>query len=850
MPSLTIRIADAMRVSGYIESDKDNRAKSAKARIVQALARVANTPMEKPTVPMESVNASIWLSAAECDQLSRYGAKFLLTEGEAASALLIADFERWQQEQAAETAKKAIAQSERGVIKLRTRLVRAGITPRREQERLYESFEALDGGTDRRVLVAESGTGTGKTLAFLSLALDWIEDNRLARVYVATPTLALMAQTRKELASLLDTPSTPKPTRKTVKKDAPTTDEKQSPPPDVQVAYMSGQSEWVSEIALTELLNVASEDHRLNEQEIAQIHELMAQWTRNPAYNPDLPPWSTAALEKAIPGFAWIDDITLRSENASTSNASNDAGVKAYQSQFTRLASAQLIVMTHAMLSHLIKRRYYSDLHATKGNLDIQAAAKMWSDTPATLRDSKLYEVLNSVMGEHTNDSGKQLLPDADLLIIDEAHAFRDAFSSAFETYISLNTALRSARALNANHSAALPRDSTNALIDVVAEMQRMEPPEESDSAMDLQNSPDLMLRLADALQLAIEPKSSASKKKIAEIRSSKDGRLLLSLARSVRIFAEGVAKSKSIKAFLHWSPRREFPRLTMGSQYLNRELNYIWTHVAQRTLLISGTMYEEIPLPSCEGMRQSLSVPMEALRTMQPIHADWQIEPVTLYSVVDVKDFDGRTRFCRPKSKDRRKDGGDANHQGWLDDVSQYIGRVQKTAKGGVLVVGTAFEDLEGIASRLCEHPPLGPLLVHRKGEALAGLRVAFLEQSKTARVTLLASGAAWTGFDLYDPANPDALTDLVILQTPFGLASKSVTNMIQQMDDRGHFVASRHALTLVRQVVGRLIRSPNTPHNRRIHWLDARVHNPEWRGLTASIRRFLSRYKQVTVS
>jgi hypothetical protein len=42
---------------------------------------------------------------------------------------------------------------------------------------------------------------------------------------------------------------------------------------------------------------------------------------------------------------------------------------------------------------------------------------------------------------------------------------------------------------------------------------------------------------------------------------------------------------------------------------------------------------------------------------------------------------------------------------------------------------------------------------------------------------------------------------------------------------------------------------RTPGTPSNRRIHWLDARIHTPEMVGMMAAIRRFLARYRTVTV-
>lgn len=53
-----------------------------------------------------------------------------------------------------------------------------------------------------------------------------------------------------------------------------------------------------------------------------------------------------------------------------------------------------------------------------------------------------------------------------------------------------------------------------------------------------------------------------------------------------------------------------------------------------------------------------------------------------------------------------------------------------------------------------------------------------------------------------------------------------------------------------LVRQGLGRLVRSPDTPANLRIHWLDAKIHHPATAGLLNPVRRVLAKYKQITVS
>lgn len=44
-------------------------------------------------------------------------------------------------------------------------------------------------------------------------------------------------------------------------------------------------------------------------------------------------------------------------------------------------------------------------------------------------------------------------------------------------------------------------------------------------------------------------------------------------------------------------------------------------------------------------------------------------------------------------------------------------------------------------------------------------------------------------------------------------------------------------------------LVRSPETPANRRIHWLDARIHQPATGGMLNPAKRELAKYKQITM-
>lgn len=321
-------------------------------------------------------------------------------------------------------------------------------------------------------------------------------------------------------------------------------------------------------------------------------------------------------------------------------------------------------------------------------------------------------------------------------------------------------------------------------------------------------------------------------------------------------LVSAAMSPNTNVKAIMHWSPTRKFPRITMGKSNLRREFDFLWTNIAQKSLLVSGTLYEEDPLPSCETSRQKLGVSASSIMSVAPIHAAWQIDPVTIFMVRPVADMNGRDRYQRPTidadANDDVQMSQAALRKAWIDDVSDYAHRAIQSAKGGTLIACTAFDDITAISKQLevrGHH-----LVVQKKGMALSGLRLQFLALCRKAKETstpypvLIATGGVWTGFDLHDPEVPNALTDLIVPNSPMGLQTTSMGMLLHEGSK--YMGISSHATLLTRQVMGRLVRSPDTPHNRRVHWLDARIHRSNWAGMTSGIRRFLAKYKQVNTA
>jgi len=363
-----------------------------------------------------------------------------------------------------------------------------------------------------------------------------------------------------------------------------------------------------------------------------------------------------------------------------------------------------------------------------------------------------------------------------------------------------------------------------------------------------------ILSNLTDIIRLALTPLPKCGKHKAQSARESGVYKGLANIARTFEVAVESSKSASSgaagLAALMHWSPIKAFPRIHVGRLNCSRELHYLWSNVASASIVISGTVYESIPISSCETTRRSLAIPFNKLVTMQPIHAQWQIDPVTMCMITTSHRPDSTIRFCRPKARhDSANSAAYVQAQKtWHEDISRYILDAHKSAKGGMLVLATSFADVKLQVAGLESLPDT--VLAQSPEVSLASLRLRFLDlTAKGQRPVLIAVGSAWTGFDIYDEKMPDALTDLVIMNAPFGVIKRTLSRMLKMNQKSGNFEISYQVLVLVRQAIGRLIRSPDTPHNRRIHWLDARIHHSSMSGILSSVKRFLGKYKQLNV-
>lgn len=836
MASVITHIPDSIRLTGYIT---EPMAASAKARLAAILS---NRDLKCPLAPISqvSVQVNVWLNAVDDNRLSDLGAERSMSIGEVISALLV-------------DGSNAHVQSTMDVkvkeIKCSTDLMRVlkatKKETRKEQVRFFDNLEVLtkieDSSQLPRVLFAEAGTGIGKTLAYLALAHAFIKRNELAKVCVAVPTHALMDQVLSEWRSMTSALKEP-----------------------VLTATLIGQHEFVSEQALLDLIPLVEDE---------QIATALMSWAGEGA--PCAPDavirhkWTMAGLRYAVPLFTKSKEanLTLRDDD-------EDAGYFAYKEQWGAMHDASLIVVSHMMLANLVKRRLNAQAKDLKDSQGIKEATDKWKEAkklkaqnlkdsprvkettadldslPTPEKERTLYSILNEIYADSDTDVGFDILPDLDLLIVDEAHNLEDAFSLVLSQDISLWSLEKQVRDLHF----MFPKQITAATVrnmEHIRDTLQKSPSASADKSMVLLDEDKKTLVELDSVLGTITKLKDSARKKIVKTQGFKR---IVQTARSIHLaLIAGESYGGSMSARIDWSPDRKWPRLQVGRVSVGREMNYLWIAVAQRSILVSGTLYQEYPQLSCESARRTLSVPVKLMLTSEPIHAAWQYTPVTACVISSYTAADGREQFIRPMLPKLPTAAETKNYEvlysGWVDDVAIYISDAHNVAVGGLLVLGTAYRDIEAIAAIL-KIRSKDTVMVQKKGVPLQTLRGAFLaETEKKKRPILLAVGAAWTGFDLHDPTNPNALTDLVILNAPFGAIIRSLARQTRISRKDGIFEIVAVMVVLVRQGLGRLVRSPETPPNRRIHWLDAKIHLTSCAGLFAPVKRFLTKYKVLAV-
>ena len=286
------------------------------------------------------------------------------------------------------------------------------------------------------------------------------------------------------------------------------------------------------------------------------------------------------------------------------------------------------------------------------------------------------------------------------------------------------------------------------------------------------------------------------------------------------------------------------YAALLTGPSSVRMQLGDIWKTAEGGAGLVSATLYaiNEDGEYRCDYMRMVLNLPITRVETPVPVREKHITQLPTLHTPTAATS----AMLIPPAQRD-----DDDDEIQWQSRLAQVVAMVDARAKGGVLVLCTAYADVRALETNLRDL--LGERLVAQApGRRFQGLLNDFRRiHAKGLRPVLIGVGTAWTGVDLSDsevsPEQDTLLTDLVITRLPVSLNSS--LSMQQRVNAMGLYPLVNETLLTLKQGLGRLIRRDGVT-SRHIWFLDGRADaSYQWNGmhrLTSGVRRMLRDYSK----
>lgn len=316
---------------------------------------------------------------------------------------------------------------------------------------------------------------------------------------------------------------------------------------------------------------------------------------------------------------------------------------------------------------------------------------------------------------------------------------------------------------------------------------------------------------------------------------------------RSLRYVQKALQTLESIKAgwkgHLSQSPKRQQIGFMVGPTSVQKYLLARW-ETTPMAMLLSGTLtHIGSSGPSIAPIKAEMGVPPDRDAVTTPLHPSWIYSTPTVYMPSGEVFHD----FVPPSGIESDED---AMHL-WLKRCAKAVAYAASSSAGGMLVLMTSFDRLEGLVKALHKnHPALSKRVIFQdRHQRLSQSADVFRTMSAGGEKPIwVATGAAWTGLDLSDSAVTDEraqedqlLTDLVIPNLPFGL-DRNTTHLarINRIGFGAEIVGVQRRL---RQGLGRLVRREGLV-NRRIWILDGRLQHPSAQVYTADLQRVLRLY------
>lgn len=650
-----------------------------------------------------------------------------------------------------------------------------------------------------RIGMVEASTGVGKTMATMFAATRWVQASA-ATCCIAAPTIQILRQFIAEYRRLSEVVTCPP----------------------LQITF--GRREFVSTNALQEILR--------DQPDLAapQVMDWISKGGVPRLDDGVESAWLAEELLGCSPSFP-IDEVRL------TALADpKDSGNLAYRAQFAKgpELDATVIVCTHAMLAQDMRLR----LRAAGRDADFVTASEGVFELLSNLKGSdkasrgemladlkKTQELQGRILAEEDGIQG--LLPRYGSLLVDEAHMLEQNFSSAMSEYLSLKKLVRSLAAFK-RHGGKIASATIEQAEMLVGRIggRTHGVGYTALGGKDMDATRWHLAQLQDLLQpvalVSVRSKSHERNTSQAEIRR---GFNLLRLA----------LNGAMSRAYMRMSPQKGYPQLYVGRDNIENILQMLWASVSAGAG-ISATLYLlRATGPSAAYIGGLLGIPDERRAEYPPIEATWLSTPL---SGVYVPELEAAQMLRPPSRQDKLSETEYAQKLSqWLDAVARTLEDIHSAAAGGMLVLNTSYEMIEGLEVRLEKS---GIALVIASSESGVARQAAnFLELRKAGQKPVwLAVGGAWTGLDvgghepwsrMFDGASLPAeldqvLTDLVIPRLPFG-TNNSISHLRRCMMKPSVPWDVLDAAFKFRQALGRLVRRQGLPKNRRIWVLDGRM-------------------------
>ena len=702
---------------------------------------------------------------------------------------------------------------------------------RPEQKRLISSVE--EAMQEDGIVFAEAGTGVGKTIAGITLAVRYVRRTGKP-VIIAVPTIGVLAQTLSEYHRLagMDPDGQALPSlgyligRQNFVRPSLMRDFIENPPDDIPAEVLEKAMIWLEDGG-----------KGAPDTKTAPLH----------AANPDLA-WLAEDLQHAAPGFP-VDAVRLDEESI------EDCPAQAvYQRLRDKAKNAQIVVCTHIMLGIDAIMAATSEQEIARKLESLQARHSAAMDrAAATGKSGQRYldyiaqqishheGVLSSKRegGVQGEDSGG-ILPNFGMVVVDEAHLLEESIAALRSVGFSPRLVAKEVSQAIESGAFGESRQAAQKLVSVLRQLHddlvrlgfaqknkdtvRIDGPQ-ADSA-----AAGIVMKCARALA-EIDLKQIVVSKEVGTIMYP------------VFFFLKCVA-SQAYGIWVNFSPRRKFPSISVGPSSVRSTMERIWNR-CDHAVLMSASIY----LPdACGVMRTSyiastLSVPAHRTKTVAPVVQPWLYEPVLCETGKNRKDLTPPADL----SGDEHDEEVSESMEIWGKAVATEIARIDRSARGGILVLTTSYARIKTIGTHLktmLPHEESRRVVMQKRATGVRFSHAEFTTKSRAGlRPIWIAAGGAWTGIDISDrTVAPEAdfmLTDLVICNLPFG-TNRSTTH-ITRVEKSWMAERDRAALEF-KQGIGRLMRRAGLLH-RRIHILDPRVWYP--RSIYVPFRHILSGYR-----